>query len=1394
MANINPKLNLNKTPNLVNSNSLIFAKNIRLDVDGTIHRDYSTFPLSMPYDKINQIRNKYDNLGLRIVNDLNIYLKEEELDDYSDVGVIKSFIELCCNDDDSVRNKYFKIVGIISSNNEFYLFIDCGWTPLYAEDTKDYNLIIRYDEYSERFYVCPCNWKWNNGTIEGCLINNLRGEKILVIGEYNANKNVPIKSINLSKSIFTDDESIYTQTPNIPITNFNYQDRFNYIIPNGTYQFFIRYKIRDNFYTDWFPASRELFAGNSNTIDTSYGTVKYVDEHRDSNVSFRFSVEHLNKEMTTYYESFQIGFICSHDDEIVARSWKHFGFNIDYINFDYESNDVEEIEIADLTKTTYQLYNVGNITSFKNKVYISNYTESNFNDINLQEYANKIGINIELEEDKVGYGGYDLILSSVRGEEVISGLKLDEDTLFSGENGIIHKLLLDDSYYGSDRTIYNAISKSLNNENAFYRCGSRKWEIDCFADVENLIKAQNRFKKPYINNKDYNNFSFQDKITSITINNNKVNQNVDEIIQKIYEGNRYLNFNCTFINNKGEADNTYEIIITRPCSYVMTTTTSGGITEMQPIEDENGGIQTRRVNDSLIIGKPETKEVTIHTYYTQKIVITIKANKRYLNAENSYVNVDYTTLIPYQKYKFYIHYIKQNGEVTNGYYCGGENAGVIEAPYSSNANKIIYPKFSNIEIPNTYKACFFSIIHCESNVATVFNIANGDNTDYQEGSCLDIDLGLFSGLNKINIKQETDNGLIETNSAKYHYSGDSSNIRYFGADGVLTWETLSESQKFESGLAYAINTYQIPDSEDVQLIKCTPYIDNSKLEDKSYSDYSNMNLLGYICQVYKLNRDKTIKYFTDTNSVFKKEDNNNYFSLKELNDHIDQEENADEIITMMGIITTRAFTIYSNYNLNYLQLTERPKENYKTYYIGSDGNTRSYNLVMRLFASLSMSNIYTLPSMYKSYTRKVYSTFTKNSIIRFDNTVRSSLLEGDEASMDLFKFDANDYYNVPTTKGIIVNMVAIGDAILVHTKDSMFRFSGSNTLQSTDGEIQTTENTPFETGIAEIFGSDFGFAGLQNKSDHIITENGYIFFDRDSRIVYMYSGQNQMTKVSDEIEKLFRHRDIKNIHFANDYYNNRFFMSIIFYDYDGYDEYLRPVTLSFSTLDDIKSFVSLHDFYYFHAFNTKTKCYFLTTDNEDICHVDKNEFGIYTKLELTSDFVYPNNYTEIDINTNNGIYNTNSFDSIIDIIDNNNYERIKTLNAINWCSRNVESEFKVLNKDYISNLKMAESFDEEYPCKAMRVYSDSCCSPLFDFSEISNNISINSLNEYKYPRYNQGIWTYNYFRNIQNSKTNFPPYVSDNNSLIEGKYFVVRFLFNKEFKLETLSLNYNYKS
>ena len=89
----------------------------------------------------------------------------------------------------------------------------------------------------------------------------------------------------------------------------------------------------------------------------------------------------------------------------------------------------------------------------------------------------------------------------------------------------------------------------------------------------------------------------------------------------------------------------------------------------------------------------------------------------------------------------------------------------------------------------------------------------------------------------------------------------------------------------------------------------------------------------------------------------------------------------------------------------------------------------------------------------------------------------------------------------------------------------------------------------------------------------------------------------------------------------------------------------------------------------------------------------------------------------------------------------------------------------------------------------------------------SNDLSISSIESYKWPRYNQGYWSFNYFRNILNKtpygddstdiNANPTPrmynYDSDNNSLIEGKYFVVRFIFDSPFKLESLILNYNNK-
>lgn len=1368
MAQIVPKLNLNKTPSLVENNSLIFAKNIRLDVDGSIHQDYGILPLTIDHEK-------------KIYYSLIDRLKQDITTD--------EFPSTIHNVD---------IVGVIPYNNEFYLF-------LYSENPKR-SFIVCYDEKTNKFSRCKCNWNWSGGTITGSVIYNLRSHKLLNIAESNTENLVPLKCIDLNISAYTDDESIYTQNPAIPLINLNFVGYFQYSIPNGVYQFFIRYRIKDNYYTNWFPASRELFIGNTNVRDTSFGTVGYTNIHTDSDKSFILNIEKIdnNPNLSSMYKDFQVGFIASHDDAIVGRAWKHFNFTEDSINFDYNSKDAYEVEITDFTKPVYQLYNVKNLVTFKNKLYVSNYIETNFNE-DFQDKADNIKIEIKQSEAaSKKYDGREVSTTFKAGQNFIQGIKLNPDdkeyTYFVGENGLVNSLLNKTTSQDTDDNVYNLILYVLlNSKDNFEIVEHTIASIDIKCDSQSLTEAQSEFKHKVATNLDYYTWNFSNDFSSITsvvvhgvsldLQNKDAGQVQLDIIKEIYSNTHYLSENLEFVDDHLWGYNSIDIVITRPVSYDY-------------IIDEN---------------------TTIHhdDEYEQTIRITFKGYAKKYKDTSEDVLRRYTTLIPFQKYNFYVHYVKQTGETTNGYLCKGV-AGTqiaLEVPYRPESNVINYPEFTNIDLPDGYVACFFSIAKVQNTVETVIDIINTDGKDewtenttdsattkIAESNIIAINAGLVPMSDKLTIKygipKEDEEGniklnVVSTDKAKYHYSGDSSNFKYFGANGVTTWPLENEQNTTTFYNGYIIYNYNVSDAENLQLVKCTPYINTN-----SYSDYINMNLLGYICKVYPLSRDRTIKLYTDKASVFEKDTNNPASdTLKELTN---KQGGTKNDITLAKIDNSNSYNVYSNYNMNYLALAEDITEKFQTYYTKDEVNEENAKtIILKLLPSLIMSSVYELPSMYKNYTRPTYSKVSEDSIIEFNNTIRSSELEGDENFVYLYKFNANDYYNIPTNRGIITNLISVGDSMLVHTEDSMFKFSGSNNLQSTDGEIQTSESQPFDTGVSEVFGSDFGFAGLQNKTDCITTESGYIFFDRDSRIIYLYSGNGQMVKLSDSIEKLFKHRNIKDIIFANDYYNNRFFVSIIFTE-NNVD---YPVTLSFSLLDNIKSFISLHDFRYNSAFNTKTKCYFITENNSVICNIDKNKIfkSIYFPLNISIDKMYPSIRDNKQYNyTQNGRFITFiQNNSIVDIICNSQYELIKTLNAINWCSYNIEEEFKDVSTLDVSTLCMAEDkvmvkqngFDRTVPCKAIRIYSDTCCSDLIEFNKEYDEGSTNNfdIGDYTKPFFNQGYWTFNYFRNILNSNNNVTSYSGDENSLIEGKYFVIRFIFDKDFKLETLELNYNIK-
>lgn len=1437
MPNIIPKLNLNKTPSLIENYSLPFASNIRVDLDETIHQDYSILPIDYDTNKYNSIIS--GNILNQIVSDFT--------ENKSNNPRIYNYYIHRLN---QIGNN-FTIVGIIPYNTEFYIFAVSKYksTPT-SSYTYGLSTIIKFDEIDRKFYPCNCNWNYNGGEIKGNIITNLLSEKIINIAEkpkYNYEDiKIPLKHINLNKSDYTDDESVYTQSPSIPITNLNVIGTFSYVIPNGVYQFFIRYKIRDEFYTDWFPATKDCFAGNTNYENTSFGTVKYVNTHTDSVSSFIFEVEHIIPNNITKYESFQIGFILSHDDAIYARAWKHFNINTSIINFDYKAADAEEIDVTDLTKVTYNIYNVGNITNFKNKQYISNYTETDFNDDNntLKSIADNINIEIaELQEYESGYGSFTVGPSNNIDDDI--EYLLDDtnklyywitdnfkDNTYSARSLI--KTLLEYST-GGFNSIRNNILKALRNE-----LNSEGNKEDVPNIIENYSALNFNVHQQYINLDTAKNKAGLGKLNPtfpndniiaiyVTINDNKTSRiiiNDENTETDIYNLIFYaIRREFSYLTNKGYfTDKEHNIInnitITFRRNFHYDKRVSTGLdvgTDDFVSFDKEPDLTRNSINQNQT---DNIKIVDVVETYDQDINISFRSDIRlFKNISSKYTQ--FQTLIPYQKYHFYVHFVKDTGETTNGYICGNNN---IEVPYKA-AAKLLYPKFNNIVIPEGYSACFFSIWHYAINTSTIFDIRNkefkkeyNDSTEFNssdiEGHSIELNTRLIPGVNNLNCKYSI-NGVDKNLIADYHFSADTSEIRYFGCNGILTFNN-TDININTNNLIYYLNNYESQQSIDATLTKCTPYINiNSCIEKskvsngetivyKSYDNYKDLNLKGYLCDIYPINRERSCKYYTDGSSGYTKNytnDDINQFTLTEFSKNIDTTDKQISGLMFTPINTVDSATIiYSNFNLNYLALSENPITKINRYKHSTDTTTDPEGHLWKLFTSTTLSLVYELPSMYKDYTTKTYSIINPNAINTFNNTIRSSKLVGDESKLSVFTFDPDDYYNVPTNKGIITNLVGVGDYILAHTQDSLFQFSGSNTLNSNNGEIQVSESQPFNSGIGEVFGTQYGFAGLKDSKDYIITQNGYIFFDRDSKVLYMYSGQGQLTKLSDPINKLINYATIINFTLANDYYNNRFFVSI---KYKTKDNKSRTITLSYCFLDNIKSFISVHNFYFFNSFSTKTKCYFVK--GKMIYEVNKDYNNVYSDLNNISNL-------EIDLIGDDAVDPYDNFypiskslwlahkwfkyKSIVDVVINDNYEIVKTLNSITWSACKATEEYPVIDVNDLNTIKSLGFNNDTLPVTALRVYSNICSSELINFeSEISNNAELGSTNAYKRPRFNEGKWTYNFFRDIENRllNTNKNNYISDDNSLIEGQYFVVRFLFSNDFKLETIDLNYDNK-
>ena len=218
------------------------------------------------------------------------------------------------------------------------------------------------------------------------------------------------------------------------------------------------------------------------------------------------------------------------------------------------------------------------------------------------------------------------------------------------------------------------------------------------------------------------------------------------------------------------------------------------------------------------------------------------------------------------------------------------------------------------------------------------------------------------------------------------------------------------------------------------------------------------------------------------------------------------------------------------------------------------------------------------------------------------------------------------------------------------------------------------------------------------------------------------------------------------------------------------------ICLSFNY--NLKSFTSIHDFNFSEGFYSRSNCYFLDNARRTLYAINKIE-------NVTN---YSNLYKLSKLFNNDMRFDGEVVENCLDIVCNIEYEKVKVLNYVNWICNQINKYADDIDG---VNLFVAEENISKYAGSKLRIYSDQCSTDLIELEDANGQIyeqniqTLANSTSYEYPRYNCGVWSLNYFRDVRNDDI-----FDSDKSLIYGKYFVLRLIFkNKNFKLENINFN-----
>lgn len=1507
MAKIKPKLYLNMSPQTAEENSLVYARNMKVDDDGNLTSDFG-------------------------YNDI------EAMADYNIVG---------------------HIVGL---NNKIYFFcVDFNAQTSVWENS----LIVEYDEITKDVEELDTLWTYSGGEyITGCVNTNQSGERILTIAEHRLNSNIPIKHINIDVAHPDNaNESIYCQAPKCPTANLVLYDTYVKTIPNGVYVFFIRYRIREGVYTNWFLCSRPIFGGTADKINTLQGGLKYINLHKDSARSFIFDLNFAVETNKNSFDEFQLGFIITHDEGSDARIWKSFKLDsftagTDKIYFDYE--DIKEANVDEMLATTYELYNVKNVTSFKNKLYISNYKESDLNP-DLTTLASKIHLSVghtsQSGDTDISYRSgtfkpysteYNMIYDNDKGfftkitkngtdyninhsqvegtllytpSKLIKGdsytvedivefdVKWNDDwqqaeerhsayysdiaavnniknKIYGGNvygldysepynNGMVGIKKIDDIGYGGDnsKAVFapDGFTESGDYEVETLGLSSHPWYdkdlsfvFGCvnsddfgittckFKRTGTKYKWDSSHKKGWIaDNGEFNDINFDDIHQTLLSECSNKSKFVKCYLEVYYGVKTYKLQYATPLDDKYFAisDSTDNApsgtgIVIKNKNAVdsdLTSDIQGWITAI--IEGTNGlicgisdtGTPIIAIDDNGTTVYVPAENVSVKfklfefniNYEDLGTSGDTKLNRRYKVdlttteytsicgvkfvdgkvkiTDNSETLSQASTLMPKSKYQAYIHFVDEHNIVSNGikytYQSGGQTLDTIETPdIYNNTDKLIL-KYSTDIISNInkakYKSFFISLINVGDIIIEGFGYTKANGMHILHS--LELDAMLYNINDNITVIDPSAGTPTITPSAKYYSSGESYPPLAFGNCGFVAWPVSGNEDYTDKHLYIVIERGTNKESKH-ELIKASSYITFStqstaiELPDGFYG--------SYFCLVKKPDFVLSSDVYVSGNDIYSV-DRSSSIKLTDFKSYVQVQNSVTHFIR-------------SNFNLNYLNLTEDITD--KIFNIG--GASSGLKQVAKVINSAILSYIYELKSMYKDFLNKKFSEHTTNNKTTFDNTIRVSNILSDETSNNsIFKFESGNYYNVPTDRGIIVSLFAIGNNIFVHTKGSFYKFDATQTIMASDSDISLKEAEPFDAGIVQLFDSQYGYGGIDNKEAGCITFDSYVFYDRLSNHIFAYSGNGQVQLIDGSIYKFLKYYNFETCYTLHDDINHR----ILFEFITNSDKH---ICLSYNY--KAKGFISFHDITLNKAFASRLKCYSYNKDLIDLFDAEDIETDdLNTDMHLTK--IYGDASSVSDLFFGAQGYNENSSPFSIAVVLFPVETVRETIDTIKYVSNLVKDSIvsKTVSQDdydFIANLEHT-TFDSDgvpvNPVESLYIATDSCLSNLVE-GTIDDSVRP-EIGDYKSIKHDIDSWNVNYFRNILHSDNiygypgeedaNGPgqPRVhykriditparietyspnSDNFSLVYGKYFIINFNFSsdKAIKFEEIFITTN---